>query len=506
MSPRGPREDPARPPAAIERLARVAGVPRPGESLPGNAPMQAAAPPPGRAPGRGRRRARRGAVIRRSLRACVAEGAVAEVFAACAGGAVLTAWALQLGATPAILGLLAALPFASQVLQFPAAWLTRRFGARAVAVTAIAGSRLVWLPMAALPLLDLGAGTQLPLFTAVVALAAVFAVVGNNAWTSWVAALVPDGIRGRFFGQRTIWITAAGTAASLAVGVGLDMLPNARRAEALAAVAALACVAGLVSVLLLVRQHHPGEPEAVTEPDWRQLRSALGDADVRSLLGYQLAWNAAVGISAGFFAYHMLGYLRTGLALAAMHGVVVAAVRIASAPLWGRAVDAVGARPVLVVCSAGIAAIPALWLFASPVFLWPIALEAVVAGALWGGHGIAAMDATMRLSQGRARPYHVAVVAAGGGLAFAAASLAAGVLATHVPERFTALGEEWVAVHVLFLASALARAAAAGAALRIAEPGARPAGALIRLIGAGIAGHAALRLAGRWGPLRRASR
>src|SRR2546426_6707466 len=43
--------------------------------------------------------------------------------------------------------------------------------------------------------------------------------------------------------------------------------------------------------------------------------------------------------------------------LAALHGVAVAAVRIVSAPLWGRAVDRFGARPVLVVSSFGIAAV-----------------------------------------------------------------------------------------------------------------------------------------------------
>ena len=98
--------------------------------------------------------------------------------------------------------------------------------------------------------------------------------------------------------------------------------------------------------------------------------------------------------------------IHPGFALAALYVVGVATVRIISAPFWGRAVDHLGARPVLVLCSFGIAAVPAIWLFATPAFLWPLAIEAVVAGTLWGGHGIAAMDLTVKLSPGPERPFY----------------------------------------------------------------------------------------------------
>src|SRR2546426_2705050 len=71
--------------------------------------------------------------LRASLDASVAEGAAAEVFGACAGGAVLTGWALFLGASPVVIGLLSALPLAAQIVQLPAAWLTQRIGAQPLA-------------------------------------------------------------------------------------------------------------------------------------------------------------------------------------------------------------------------------------------------------------------------------------------------------------------------------------------------------------------------------------
>jgi len=169
----------------------------------------------------------------------------------------------------------------------------------------------------------------------------------------------------------------------------------------------------------------------------------------------------------------MLVNLQTGFALAALYGVGVATVRIISAPLWGRAVDRLGARPVLVLCSFGIASVPAIWLFVTPAFLWPLALEAAVAGALWSGHGIAAMELTVKLSPGPERPFYLAMFAAASGLGFAVAAALAGLLASSLPARFELLGETWTNLHVLFLLSALARVVAAVPALRIQEPGAQ---------------------------------
>src|SRR5919204_14309 len=150
--------------------------------------------------------------------ASIAEGAAAEVFGACAGGAVLTGWALYLGASPVTIGLLTAMPIAAQICQLPAAWLTLRFGARRLAITAVGASRLVGLPMIAVPFVHLAPATALTAFVAIMILATILGVVGGNAWTAWMGDLVPGTIRGRFFGRRMVYLNIAGTVASLGAG------------------------------------------------------------------------------------------------------------------------------------------------------------------------------------------------------------------------------------------------------------------------------------------------
>jgi hypothetical protein len=205
---------------------------------------------------------------------------------------------------------------------------------------------------------------------------------------------------------------------------------------------------------------------------WQALRLALGDLQARPFLGYLLAWNAAVGLSACFFAYHMLTNLHTGFLVVAAHGVGMAVLRIVSAPLWGHAVDRIGAGPVLVFCSFGIAAVPFTWFFITPDRLWPIALDAVVAGFLWAGHGIAAFDLTIGLAPRASRPFYLGAFATAGGLGFGAASMLAGTVAALCPAHFQLVGEAWTNLHVLFLISGVGRLAAAALALRLHDPGA----------------------------------
>src|SRR5689334_14974962 len=98
--------------------------------------------------------------VRRSLRASTAEGIVAEIVGACASGGAMTAWALYLGLTPVLVGVLGALPFAAQLVQIPSAWLTRVHGSRKTALWTIGISRQLPLALAILPFVPLDEPAQ----------------------------------------------------------------------------------------------------------------------------------------------------------------------------------------------------------------------------------------------------------------------------------------------------------------------------------------------------------
>src|SRR5438067_12956288 len=82
--------------------------------------------------------------LERGKRALVKDAAWASMVGALYGGVILIGFALELGATPWHIGLLAAIPFLAQLAQLPAIALIERVRERRkIAVTAVTVSRLV---------------------------------------------------------------------------------------------------------------------------------------------------------------------------------------------------------------------------------------------------------------------------------------------------------------------------------------------------------------------------
>jgi MFS family permease len=399
----------------------------------------------------------------------MAEGLFAEVVSACSGGAVLTGWALYLGAGPLLIGLVMALPQIAQLFQLPAAWTTSRLGSRRAAVVLVAVQRQVTLPLVMLPFLHLPSAMSQAVLLGVTALSAILGVFGNNAWVSWMGDLVPRRIRGRYFGRRTALLTAGGALASAVAGLLLD---GARRyglvGDGLGLLQALACASGAVTTLLMARQHEgrtSRQVEKVCSFGFNQALAPLRDRSVRGFVAYLLAWNLATGIAGGFFSLFMLGDLRMGFTLVAIQGVGVAVVRMLTAPAWGILMDRVGARPVLVACSFGISVIPLIWLFPTPTCLWPLAIDSLLTGILWSGYNLAAFNLPLAISQRASRPFYLALFATVGGAASALAMAAAAILVRLLPEHMTMLGLHLGRLQQLFALSAVLRLGASFIAL-----------------------------------------
>ena len=460
-------------------LASAVPLLRPGAPQPGSAAPLRGAPLEGRTEGLGAERGR----LRRSLRASVAEGMVAEVFTACAGATVLTGWAVALQLSPFLVGVMSALPFCAQFVQFPAAWLTSALGHRRVALGVVLLSRQVMLPLCVMPWLGLSLVGQQRLLVGVAATSAVLAVVGNNAWTAWMGELVPESLRGRYFGRRTAVCTLGSTLASLVAGVTMDRLGTPGGVGlGLPLLAGVSCVAGVGCTLLMLRQHDPAPQRERPRLALRVALLPLKDERARRVLGYQLAWNAAVGLCTPFFAYHSLKNLKLGFLALAVQAASTAAMRMVTAPLWGRVIDRRGAQPVLVLCSLGLCVLPLVWLWPSPTFLWPLLLDVVLAGGLWSGHTLASFALPLAVAPREGRPFYLAAFSTAGGLAYTVASALGGGLAGLLPTAFTWGGHAWNNLHVLFLLSSGARTAAAMLSLRILEPRATPVRSLGQLV------------------------
>ena len=237
----------------------------------------------------------------------------------------------------------------------------------------------------------------------------------------------------------------------------------------MAFLAGLAALVGAGTTALMRCQCEP--PGAVRDPfpRWSALREPWRDGRIRRALGFNLAWNGAVGLAASFFQVHMAQNLGLGLLAISTWCAATAVARMLASPLFGAAIDRVGCRKVLLFCGVGVAIDPALWLFANPHTLWPLALDAALGGALWAGLNQATFQLPLRIAPRRNRAFHLAAFSTAGGLAFALCSALGGALAQALPEAIAVGGHALCSYEVLFLVSAMARLLALSCAARLRE-------------------------------------
>jgi hypothetical protein len=304
----------------------------------------------------------------------------------------------------------------------------------------------------------------------------------QNARGAWMGDAIPSAVRGRFFGTRT-WVAAlGGSVAALLIATLLDrgdrgggVVSDGRVAlPVLAALSFLVVGLGLVSTFLLSGASERSSPPRAPEPLAASMRRASGllaDPALRRFLRYQILWGIAVAPGAAFFTMHVLTTMHGGYRLIAAHGIVVVISRVLTARLWGARVDRFGASRELALCSFGIGAMPLLWTLCDDRTWWPLAIDAVLSGVLWGGQQIAVAAHPLSIGKPDDRPYVLAWSALSLGLAWAGASLVAGALARTLPADVLGLGP----YRVLFVFSGLARASCAFWALKLNEPAHEPA-------------------------------
>ncbi|MBN8609410.1 MAG: hypothetical protein J0L92_02410 [Deltaproteobacteria bacterium] len=412
---------------------------------------------------------------RRTLRRFALEGAASECVLWLTSGSVLTAWALALGGDAGTVSSVQSISTAAQAMHVPAAMASARGSRKRLVLAAMLVARLAWLPLAALALLgDVGpAGRALLLATC--AIASIFSMFAQNAQGSWIGDAVPPSVRGRFFGTRT-WVAAlGGSVAALLIATLLDRgdrLEVAREASdgrvplpVLGVLGVLVVGLGAISTLLLrgADEHTRDASTESLSSSLARARTQLADPALRRFLRYQILWGIAVAPGAAFFTMHVLTTMHGGYRLIAAHGIVVVVTRVMSAHVWGARVDRFGASRELALCSLGIGVMPLLWSVCDEHTWWPLALDAVLSGVLWGGQQIAVSAHPLGIGKPEDRPYVLAWSSLALGLSWAGASLVAGSLVRVLPDDVLGIGP----FRLLFVFSGLARASCAWWALKL---------------------------------------
>ena len=163
------------------------------------------------------------AEIEKGLRNVIKDGLTSQAMVTLTGGIFLVAFALKLGASNTVIGLLAAIPALAQLVQIPSIYFIEKYRTRR-AITVYAGilSRMFLLFAALIPFLFISREVGLISLIFILIMHTVFAAVGNSSWNPWMRDLIPENKLGAFYSKRMSLAIGLGIPLSLAAGFYID--------------------------------------------------------------------------------------------------------------------------------------------------------------------------------------------------------------------------------------------------------------------------------------------
>lgn len=326
----------------------------------------------------------------------------------------------QVGWLTAAGNLLGALAF------FPGAYLAEHTMRRKRLVLWSGGgvARAALLGLAFVPIVTQSPSVAIWLIIALNALRAFMGNLANPAWTAMVADLVPDFVRGRYFGSRNM---AMGVAALLVTPIAGRIISqgdswNSNPFLGYQAIFVLSFAFGMVSTYLFGRIKEPGDeltlvasaPESTTAPPiiqsqqsghWWQI--AQVNPAFLGLVISAFVWNLSLQIAAPFFNVYLVQEFGASAAMIGFLTAVSSLTALGGQRVFGRLLDRKSALWVQMVCGFIIPILPLAWVFITAS--WQVAFINLLGGFIWAGYNLANFNLLLELTPDAQRPRAVAL-------------------------------------------------------------------------------------------------
>ncbi|MCX9010768.1 MAG: MFS transporter [Candidatus Methanoperedens sp.] len=285
------------------------------------------------------------------LRSFIKDGLATEVMAALTGGVFLVAFALKLGASNMLIGLLAAIPPLVQLIQIPCIYLVESHRVRRkVCVYTAFSSRILWLFIALIPFLFSG-GTGLTVLLIAILLSTTLSAVGGCSWNSWMHDFLPHNRLGSIFSKRMSLAIGLGIPFSLAAGLFIerwkDLFPQ-YELYGYSILFSMGFIAGTLGVYFVSTIPEPRMPPLEGKVNFINLiLKPLKDTNFRRLIIFMSSWNFAINLAAPFFTVYMLRVLGLGMSSIVMFMVLSQIANISFLRIWGKLADRFSNKSVL---------------------------------------------------------------------------------------------------------------------------------------------------------------
>ncbi len=317
--------------------------------------------------------------VRTSLKASSIDGALSTVFSNITGGVLLSSFLLELGASPFEIGMVASLPMLANLLQPLGAFVSNNFNSRHnYGIWTFLPSRLLWLILLICIIFrnfNANSSQEIIYLTLIlVIISNILAALGSASWMSWLAALVPPKLRGRYYSIRSIVSNITGL---FCLPIASFIVSNWQEGviAGYGVVLSISIVAGLASLfcqqfMIDINPQIAGKKEEQIENlkeknqdnFFNSLIIPFKDRNLLIFLIYFALWGFAVNLSTPFFNLYMLENLGINITSVTLFNSLSNGANMLMLLIWGRLSDRIGNRPLLIFVGLAIAITPLFWL------------------------------------------------------------------------------------------------------------------------------------------------
>ncbi len=323
-------------------------------------------------------------------------------------------FALAYGATNGQVGWLTAVAnLVGALALFPGAKLIEIVGKRKPIVVWSGGgvARFMLLLLALFPLFVTSPFWAIVIIVVLNGIRALAANLANPAWTSMVADIVPDLIRGRYFGSRNVAMGIAALVVVPLAGYIINVANERFESEIIGyqIILLLAFLVGMISTILFQKIKEPAPNSAISHKHQKgDLRRAIRHSPgYLGLVASAFVWNLALQIAAPFFNVYLVEEFGASTTIIGVLIAISSLTALFGQRVFGRLLDSRGSIWVQMVCGFIIPVLPFAWMFITAP--WQVGFINALGGFVWAGYNLATFNLLLILTPDEQRPRAVAL-------------------------------------------------------------------------------------------------
>jgi len=418
---------------------------------------------------------------KRALDFSTIDGAFSAIMGSLAGGIFLMGFALKiLKASPQQIGILASLPMFANLIQIFGSYIIEKTGKKkTLCFVSIVVQRVLWFLIIMLPLAIFAplADWRVMALVIVIAASSLFGSLAGVSWLAWMSELVPENIRGTYFGKRNMIASACGMVIVLLGGKFLTVWESRFSEEnpfGFIILFAAGLAAGLIAIWFLSRIPEADSAKKQEDFNLSLFFKPLKDKNFLTLIFFVSAWMFAIQIAAPFYGVFMIENLKIDFSTITILGTFATFATLLMMKIWGPISDKLGNKPVIIVSGWFLIIVPFFWILAAPGrYYIPVLTAHILTGAFMAGASLSQFNILIKLSPGEGRSIYIALFSAITGLTGAVAPIIGGILSKFLEGlRMSILSWDLSSLHVIFLISSALQVLTIFFILKVKEPAA----------------------------------